>query len=115
MSYFHLNIYRVMLGKKEFKDFWINIVFENLEKNPSYNDCNSKFIIPYYLNYRTFLEEKQKYKSQLNKSNGALIFNDINKNINYEKIVKYKDLVYIIKKGFEQEKEEDNDNKIKYW
>ena len=98
-------------GKKRVLRFLnkLNIVFENLEKNPSYKDCKSKFIIPYYLDHTTFLEENQKYKSQINKSNGLLIFNDINKNIKYEKIVKYKDLVHIIKKGMKEEKEKNKD------
>ena len=101
-------------GKKRVQRFLnkLNIVFENLEKNPNFKDCKSKFIIPYYLDYTNFLEENQKYKSQLTKSNGVLIFNDINKNINYEKILKYKGIIQKIKKGFEEDKDKVKNKEI---
>ena len=43
-------------GKKRVLRFLnkLNIVFENLEKNPSQKDCKYKFVIPYYFDYTTF-------------------------------------------------------------
>ena len=101
-------------GKKRVQRFLnkLNVVFENLEKNPNYKECKSKFIIPYYLDYTNFLEENQKYKSQLTKCNGVLIFNDIYENINDEKILKYKEIILKIKKGFEEDKEKDKNKEI---
>ena len=78
----------------------INIFFENLEKEPNYikeKDKNFNIIIPYYLDYEKFLEENEKYKKNLNKCKGVLIFNDENKNIKYEKIIKYKEQITKIK------------------
>ena len=98
-------------GKKRIQRFLnkINIVFENLIKDQNFADCKTKFIIPYYLDYSKFLEENQKYKSNLNKCKGVLIFNDLNKNINKEKILKYKEEIDKIKKEFEKDKEKEKD------
>ena len=91
-------------GKKRVQRFLnkLNLVFENIEKEPNFKDCN--IIIPYYLDYTTFLEENQKYKLNIKKSKGFLIFNDLYKNINYEKIIKYKEQIDKIKKEIENEK-----------
>ena len=77
-------------GKKRIQRFLnkINIVFENLEKLPNFKECN--LIIPYYLDSSKLLEENEKYKNNLNKCKGILFFNDLYKNINYEKITTYK-------------------------
>ena len=99
-------------GKKRVQRFMnkLNIVFENLEKNPNFKDFKSKLIIPYYLDNSKFLEENQKYKSNLNKCKGILIFNDLKKNINPEKILQYKEQIEKIKKEFEKDKEKEKEN-----
>ena len=98
-------------GKKRVQRFLnkLNIVFENLEKDKNYKECKTKFIIPYYLDYSNFLEENNKYKSNLSKCKGVLIFNELIKNINPEKISKYKDEINKIKKEFEKDKDKDKD------
>ena len=98
-------------GKKRVQRFLnkLNIVFENLEKDQNFKDYKTKFIIPYYLDYVNFLEENTKYKSQLSKCKGVLIFNELIKNINPEKIVKYKDEINKIKKEFEKDKDKDKE------
>ena len=94
-------------GKKRVLRFLnkINLVFENIEKDQNFKDNKSKFIIPYYLDYSKFLEENQKYKVNMKKCQGLLMFNDLKKNINYEKISNYKKEIEKIKKEFENEKE----------
>ena len=98
-------------GKKRVQRFLnkLNIVFENLEKDQNFKDYKTKFIIPYYLDHVNFLEENTKYKSQLSKCKGVLIFNELIKNINPEKIVKYKDEINKIKKEFEKDKDKDKE------
>ena len=98
-------------GKKRVQRFLnkLNIVFENLEKDQNFKDYKTKFIIPYYLDHVNFLEENTKYKSQLSKCKGILIFNELIKNINPEKIVKYKDEINKIKKEFEKDKDKDKE------
>ena len=98
-------------GKKRVIRFLnkLNIVFENIEKDPNYKDNKIKLIAPYYLDYTKFLEENNKYKENTKKCTGFLIFNDLNKNINFEKIKKYKDDIDKIKKEFENENEKDKD------
>ena len=78
-------------GKKRIQRFLnkINIAFDNLEKHQNFKECN--LIIPYYLDSAKLLEENEKYKNNMNKCKGILLFNDIYKNINYEKIVTYKE------------------------
>lgn len=94
-------------GKKRVLRFLnkLNLVFENLEKDQNFKDNKCKFIIPYYLDYSKFLEENQKYQVNMKKCRGLLIFNDLKKNINYEKISNYKKEIEKIKKEFENEKE----------
>ena len=82
-------------GKKRVQRFLnkLNIVFENLEKEKNFKECNN-IIIPYYLEHEKFLEENKTYKNNMNKCKGLLIFNnDDYQNINYEKIMKYKDQI----------------------
>ena len=94
-------------GKKRVQRFInkLNIVFENLEKEQNFKDSKTKLIIPYYLDHSNFLEENQKYKSNLKKCKGILIFNELNKNINYEKILKYKEQIEKLKKELQNETE----------
>ena len=90
-------------GKKRVQRFLnkLNIFFENLEKEQNFKELN--LIIPYYLDYENFLEENKKYKINISKCKGLLIFNDEYKNINYEKISKYKTQIEnIIKNNKEQ-------------
>ena len=96
-------------GKKRVQRFLnkLNIVFENLIKDQNYNDCKTKLIIPYFLDYANFIEENQKYKSNLIKCKGILIFNNLNTNINKETISKYKEIIDKIKKEFEKEKDKE--------
>jgi hypothetical protein len=98
-------------GKKRVLRFLnkLNVVFEQIEKDPNYKDNKIKFIVPYYLDYIKFLEENQKYKNNLKKCKGILICNDLNKNINYEKIMIYKQDIDKIKKELEKDKEKDKD------
>ena len=82
-------------GKKRVQRFLnkLNIVFENLEKEKNFKECNN-IIIPYYLEHEKFLEENKTYKTNLNKCKGLLIVNnDDYQNINYEKIMNYKDQI----------------------
>jgi hypothetical protein len=85
-------------GKKRIQRFLnkLNIAFENLEKEINFKECN--YIIPYYLDYEKYLEENGKYKNNMKKCKGLLIFNDDYKNINYEKIIKYKEQIETILK-----------------
>ena len=94
-------------GKKRVQRFLnkLNIVFENLEKEQNFKDSKTKLIIPYYLDYSNFLEENQKYKSNIKKCQGILIFNELNKNINNEKISKYKEQIVKLKKEFQNDTE----------
>ena len=69
----------------------INIAFEKMEKEQCFKECN--LIMPYYLDSEKFLEENVKYINNLNKCKGMLIFCDDYKNINYEKIEKYKERI----------------------
>ena len=90
-------------GKKRVQRFLnkLNIFFENLEKEQNFKELN--LIIPYYLDYENFLEENKNYKINMSKCKGLLIFNDDYKNINYEKISKYKTQIEnIIKNNKEQ-------------
>ena len=90
-------------GKKRIQRFLnkLNIAFENLEKEINFKECN--YIIPYYLDYEKYLEENGKYKNNMKKCKGLLIFNDDYKNINYEKIMKYKEQIEkIVKDNKEQ-------------
>ena len=80
-------------GKKRIQRFLnkINIAFEKMEKEQGFKECN--LIMPYYLDSEKFLEENVKYINNLNKCKGMLIFCDDYKNINYEKIEKYKEQI----------------------
>ena len=100
-------------GKKRVQRFMnkLNILFQNLEKNPNFKDFKTKLIIPYYLDNSKLLEESQKYKSHLNKCSGILIFNNLKKNINPEKISQYKDQIIKIKNEFENDKDKEKDKK----
>ena len=91
-------------GKKRIQRFLnkFNLVFENLEKVPNFKENKTKFIIPYYLDYIDFLEKNEKYQQNMEKCSGVLIFNEIYKNINYEKILKYKEEIEKIKNKFEK-------------
>ena len=93
-------------GKKRITRFLnkLNIVFENLQKEKNFKELNC--IIPYYLEHSKFLEENKNYKSNMTKCKGVLIFtNDDYKNINYDKIIKYKDQIEkMIKDNFNNEK-----------
>ena len=81
-------------GKKRIQRFLnkLNIFFENLEKEKNFKECNN-IIIPYYLEHEKFLEENKTYKNNMNKCKGLLIFNDDYQNINFEKIMNYKDQI----------------------
>ena len=98
-------------GKKRVQRFLnkLNIIFENLEKDQNYKECKTKFIIPYYLDYSNFLEENNKYKSQLSKCKGILIFNELIENINPQKILKYKDELDKIIKEYEKDKDKNKE------
>lgn len=90
-------------GKKRVQRFLnkLSIFFENAEKEPNFKDF--KLIIPYYLDYSTFLEENAKYQINSKKCKGLLIFNDLNKNINNAKILEYKEKIEKMKKNMENE------------
>lgn len=77
-------------GKKRIQRFLKKLIlaYENLEKISNFKECS--YIIPYYLDYEKYLEENEQYKKIVDKCKGLLIFNDEMKNINYEKINKYK-------------------------
>ena len=89
-------------GKKRIQRFLnkINIAFENLEKEKGFKDIN--LTIPFYLDAYKLLEENEKYKNNINKCKGLLLFNDDIKNINYEKIVQYKATIEKISKNFKE-------------
>jgi len=90
-------------GKKRIQRFLnkINIFFENFEKEQNFREIN--LIIPYYLDYENFLEENKNYKINMDKCKGLLIFNDEYKNINYEKINKYKTQIEKIIKNYKEQ------------
>ena len=79
----------------------LNIFFDNAEKEPNFKEF--KLIIPYYLDYSTFLDENPKYQINSKKCKGLLVFNDLNKNINNAKILEYKDKIEKMKKHMENE------------
>ena len=89
-------------GKKRIQRFLnkINIAFENLEKEKGFKDIN--LTLPFYLDAYKLLEENEKYKNNINKCKGLLLFNDDIKNINYEKITQYKALIEKISKNFKE-------------
>ena len=91
------------VGKKRIQRFLnkINIFFENFEKEQNFKEIN--LIIPYYLDYENFLEENKNYKINMDKCKGLLIFNDEYKNINYEKIIKYKTQIEKIIKNYKEQ------------
>ena len=91
------------VGKKRIQRFLnkINIFFENFEKEQNFREIN--LIIPYYLDYENFLEENKNYKINMDKCKGLLIFNDEYKNINYEKIIKYKTQIEKIIKNYKEQ------------
>ena len=91
------------VGKKRIQRFLnkINIFFENFEKEQNFKEIN--LIIPYYLDYENFLEENKNYKINMDKCKGLLIFNDEYKNINYEKINKYKTQIEKIIKNYKEQ------------
>ena len=90
-------------GKKRVIRFLdkLNILFDNAEKEQNFKEF--KLIIPYYLDYSTFLEENAKYQINSKKCKGLLIFNDSNKNINNAKILEYKEKIEKMKKHMENE------------
>ena len=91
------------VGKKRIQRFLnkINIFFENFEKEQNFKEIN--LIIPYYLDYENFFEENKNYKINMDKCKGLLIFNDEYKNINYEKIIKYKTQIEKIIKNYKEQ------------
>ena len=91
------------VGKKRIQRFLnrINIFFENFEKEQNFKEIN--LIIPYYLDYENFLEENKNYKINMDKCKGLLIFHDEYKNINYEKINKYKTQIEKIIKNHKEQ------------